>query len=139
MKRRAFSVPEVLVTSSLLLILIGMASVCIVAYLRGYQKFNQESGKVRAQLTTLDRLSAHIRSARSIQSLEPLAITVQTAQATQKEEFAIENGQLYLKTEKSKAPLGPATKLQLVWRKDGLLFITLDGHQAVADWTELLP
>jgi hypothetical protein len=127
------------VTSTLLLILVGMASVCIVSFLRGYQKFDQESGKVRAQLTTLDRLSSHARSARSLKSLEPLSITVQTPQSLVKEDFVIESGQLYLKTDKGKSPLGPAEKLQLDWHKDGLLYIHLDGHLAVVDWTELLP
>lgn len=137
--KRAFTIPEVLITSTLLLLLIGMASICIVSFVRGYQKFDQESAKTRTQLTTLDRLSSHLRSAKSLQKLEPLQITVQTAKTLEKEDISVENGQLYLKTDHNKTSLGPAQNLQLEWRKDGLLYVNLDNHLAVIDWAELLP
>jgi type II secretory pathway component PulJ len=146
MKKRAFTIPEVMISATLLLILIGMASMGTVSFMRGYQKFTKESSGVRSELQTLNKLMRHLRSCQAVKkkfqrldlSSEPLMISVQTVQGVIEEKLYLKNGELWAEG-KTKERLGNATNVTLNCSLTGMLEVQVDSKTAVADWSEALP
>ena len=68
MKRRAFTMVEVMVGSGVLLLMVALASMATISYLRGYGHYTKEGAKLRLAAKTLESLSFELRSARAFKA-----------------------------------------------------------------------
>lgn len=68
-RRRAFTMVEVMVGSGVLLLMVALASMATISYLRGYGHYTKEGAKLRLASKTLESLCFELRSARSLQKI----------------------------------------------------------------------
>lgn len=71
MRRRAFTLLEVMVGSGVLLVMVAVASLSVISYLRGYGHYTKEGAKLRLASKTLETVCFELRSARSFKSIPP--------------------------------------------------------------------
>lgn len=68
-RRRAFTMVEVMVGSGVLLLMVALASMATISYLRGYGHYTKEGAKLRLAAKTLESLTFELRSARAFKAI----------------------------------------------------------------------
>lgn len=63
MRRRAFTLAETMITSAVLLLMIGMAAMVVTGYLRSYRHYTEQSVRLRLAAKTLEAACFRLRSA----------------------------------------------------------------------------
>lgn len=63
---RAFTLAEMVVTSSVLLLMVGLASLAIVGYLSSYRRYTDQGMRLRLCAKTLETVGYHLRSAQAL-------------------------------------------------------------------------
>lgn len=69
MRRQAFTLVEVMVGSGVLLLMVALASMATISYLRGYGHYTKEGARLRVAAKTLEALCFELRSARAFKSI----------------------------------------------------------------------
>ena len=69
MRRRGFTMVEVMVGSGVLLLMVALASMATISYLRGYGHYTKEGARLRLAAKTLEALCFELRSARAFKSI----------------------------------------------------------------------
>jgi len=68
-KRAAFTMLEVMVGSGVLLLMVTLASMATISYLRGYGHYTKEGARMRLAAKTLETLTFELRSARAFKAI----------------------------------------------------------------------
>ncbi len=71
MKRRAFTLAEVAVSATLLLLMVGLASWGVVFYLRSYHRYSDQALALKQQAKTLEAVCSQLRTCQRISSPIP--------------------------------------------------------------------
>ena len=127
MRRRAFTVLEVLVGSGVLLLMVAMASMATISYLRAYRHYTNEGAKLRLAGKTLEALCFELRSARSFKTIPK---SVRRAplefEDTQRRQCSLQyrGDQLWIQREPDSRRLGNLVDVNLS-AHEGLLEITV--------------
>ena len=128
MKRRAFSLAEIMVGSGVLLIMVAMTSMATIFYLRAYRHYTSEGLKLRQTAKTLEVLCSNLRSARSMQPPIPTSLRQAPLLFEKKTQehcsLQVANGQLLLLHDKETIKIGMASDVNLAV-KDGLLQVSI--------------
>lgn len=66
MKKRAFTLAETMITSGVLLLLVGMAALAVMSYLKSYRHYTEQSLRLRQAAKTLEVACFRLRSAESL-------------------------------------------------------------------------
>ena len=66
MRRRAFTLAETMITSAVLLLMVGMAAMVVTGYLRSYRHYTEQSVRLRLAAKTLEAACFRLRSAESL-------------------------------------------------------------------------
>ena len=124
MKNRAFTLVETLITSGVLLLMVGMASMAVVSYLKSYRRYTEQGTVLRMEAKTLESLCFRLRSMRVLhlpvpQDLSRARLRFEETPG-QLSEFHIDQGKLWL----SGRALGPACNLQMTLVGSRLLLKT---------------
>lgn len=68
-RRRGFTMVEVMVGSGVLLLMVALASMATISYLRGYGHYTRDGAKLRLAAKTLEVICSELRSARSFKTI----------------------------------------------------------------------
>lgn len=66
MSRRGFTLVETLITSGVLLLMVGMATLAVVSYLRSFRHYTEQGRHQQAAARTLESACYRLRSARRL-------------------------------------------------------------------------
>lgn len=127
MKKRAFTMVEVMVGSGVLLLMVALASMATISYLRGYGHYTKEGAKLRLSAKTLEVVCQELRSARSFKVIPP---SIRQAplefEDTRRRQCSLQfrGNELWIAREPDSIRLGQVADVNLV-AEDGLLKISV--------------
>jgi prepilin-type N-terminal cleavage/methylation domain-containing protein len=67
-KKRGMTLPEIMIGSTLLLLLIGITSMAVVSYFRAYRQYTDKGLRIRLTAKSLESLAGRLRAAQVIYS-----------------------------------------------------------------------
>lgn len=124
--------------------MIGIVSMALVSFGRGYQKFSVTAVQERSSFTAMQTLSTHLRSAQSVvlsEQLEKfdlesqeLRLYVTDENGPKLESWKVRDKRLYL----DERAVGSVESVVLRVRSDHYLEVTVDKKQVLIDWRDVL-
>lgn len=127
LKKRAFTLLEVMVGSGVLLVMVVLASMATISYLRGYAHYTKEGAKLRLAAKTLESLTFELRSARAFKAI-PRSIRRASLEFedTRRRQCSLQfrGEELWVVREPDSVRLGQVADVNLV-AEDGLLKISV--------------
>lgn len=127
MKRRAFTMLEVMVGSGVLLLMVAMASMATISYLRAYRHYTTEGARLRLAAKTMETVCFHLRSARALEKIpQSLQAGAFQYENTNRQHCLLQlrGDQIWLQRDQQALRLGAASDLRFRV-KDGLLELSL--------------
>lgn len=122
--RRAHTLLEVVVASTVLLLMVAAASMSVVSSLRIYRQMNQRTQRTQAAMQTMESLLFRLRSATRIQSTVPGSLRQGPVDFSigpgQAYSLFLEEGKLKCSSPSGLSELGPALDLHLSRERDFL-------------------
>ena len=132
MRPRGFTVVEVMVGSGVLLLMVALASMATISYLRGYGHYTREGAKLRLAAKTLEVVCFELRSARKFKtlpkSLQQGSVEFENS-ARQACSLQLRAGQLWVRHAQQQTRLGAAADLQFSLQGDLLQISVPVGGQ----------
>lgn len=140
---KGFTVIELLISSTCLLLILGMGSAALVSFLRAYQKFAVTSTKQRASFQTMQSFVTHLRSADQLYTNDnwetvnliehPIRFYVYGADGPELETWYIRENRLWQNTK----AVGPAESALVKLLPNHYLEVQLDDNWSLVDWTDV--
>ena len=137
---------EILISSAIMLLIVGLASGSVVSYLKAYGQFTETSSRSRVAAHTLEALVQHLRSAEVVYSPDRSTLLLGTSLATplvfvergterdRVKSLRYQNGQILLLDAKDKTEFSlgkvDGVRLQLGQGRDAMLQVQIDSGNA---------
>ena len=138
---RAFTLAEMVVTSSVLLLMVGLASLAIVGYLGSYRRYTDQGMRLRLCAKTLETASYHLRSAQALYKPLPDSLKGQALRyrdAYGKEcLMGLNQGKLQVTEGTNRTALGPLEDLEVSFQPGFLILRAPVAGQTVPLETQL--
>ena len=144
MRRRGFTILELLISSTFLLLIIGMGSMSLVSFLRGYQKFSVTSVNQRANVQAMQSFVMHLHSAEQLYGTEafekldlaqrPLQFFVYGTDGPVLETWKVSEKKLW----QDQRAIGPAESVVVRLLPNHYLEVVEDGNRALVDWSDVV-